>query len=323
MAAKSMQKKESSIERVFQRALIFSLLLHFFGSILINNIELPPPPTEAEYAQWVKKVAAPRTATVVPVEIPQAAVEKKQKVEAEEEAPSKSAKAAPSSSSSKAAPSEGRRQAVRSAVGNAGLLKVIGSSGEGGQFADIFADDSGAASADLGAAIDTSKGIGVAQAGAKIAREGGAGTSQQGGNGKGTRASDIGEVRGGGGGTVGTGTKAEGGVPHAMVGSEKIEALGGGIDVDGVRQVLRRRNSGFQRCYELGLKGNNRLRGKLVFELTIDTEGRVVKVDIINDQIKSREVLDCIESLLKRTRFPKAESGLVSIRSSLVFEANQ
>src|SRR5437867_4474903 len=59
-----------SVERVFWIALFASFLLHFISSIVVTTVDLPPPATQGDYANWVRKVAtAPEASVVIPEEV--------------------------------------------------------------------------------------------------------------------------------------------------------------------------------------------------------------------------------------------------------------
>ena len=106
----------------------------------------------------------------------------------------------------------------------------------------------------------------------------------------------------------------------ARVRADDIETVDGRIDKKSVAATIRRRQDGFQACYETALKSNSKLGGKLVVEFTIAEGGKVTSARVINDGLNSGEVSNCVLGLLKRLRFPEPSDGEVAITNAFVFQ---
>jgi outer membrane biosynthesis protein TonB len=311
----SPKRPEGSIDQLFNWILLGSFLLHLGMFLLVMTVEPPPPPTQEEYATWLKKVAPPKIIEEVPPEPePEPVIkEKKKKEEPEEEVTGTPTKAAPRAARAQpgAKPGEqARRAEVRQQLSGAGLLASIGAASDEGGLANVFESDA-VVGKDLGAALSERGGVRVS-GGTRIGKKGalGAGTS-----------ADIGEIDAGAGGSAGAVVGRKGVVPQAFVKSTEAVLKKGGIDEKGVRLALKRRERGIQQCYERALKSNDKLKGKVVLEWTINEEGRVVKVNVIQNTVSDASVSDCIVDIIERIRFPAATKGLVPVRKTFVFES--
>lgn len=310
------KRPEGSMDKVFNRILLGSLLLHVAAMFLMMNVEPPPPPSQEEYATWLKKVAPPKVEAVPEPE----AKPTPQKVEKEEELPEEEVvKAPPKEAPGKAAAAArgapgaaSRRAEVRKQLSGAGLLASIGVAAEGGSLANVF--ESGAVVGEsLSEALSERGGVRVT-GGTRIGKKGalGAGTS-----------ADIGEVETGAGGSAGALAGRQGVVPQAFVKSTEPVLEKGVIDERGVRMALTRRERGIQQCYERALKKNPKLKGKVAIKWVIDEQGRVVAdlTKVLSNTLGETQVADCIVDIIGRIRFPKPTKGKVPVTKTFVFEA--
>jgi outer membrane biosynthesis protein TonB len=129
----------------------------------------------------------------------------------------------------------------------------------------------------------------------------------------------IGQLATAGGGTVDTGSKQQTKVV-SVVRSEDIGEVDGKIDKKSVAATIRRRQDGFQACYETALKANSKLAGKLVVEFTIAENGQVSDARVVKDGVGSAEVSGCVVGLLRRLKFPIPSDGEVTISNTFVFQ---
>ncbi|MCA9507620.1 MAG: AgmX/PglI C-terminal domain-containing protein [Myxococcales bacterium] len=307
----SRTRPEGSLDQLFNKVLLGSLLLHLGVYFLVMTVEPPPPPSQEEYATWLKKVTPPKVVEEVPPkEEPKPEMKEEEQV-VEEKAP---AKAAPPAARAKAAagkPGEqARRATVRKQLSGAGVLGVIGEASEGGELANVF-ESGEVVSKDLGAALSERGGVRVS-GGTRIGKKGALGAGVSG---------DIGEVDAGAGGSAGEVGARESVAPKAFVKGSEAVLPKGGIDEKGVRLALRRRERGIQQCYERALKTNTKLRGKVILEWSINEEGRVVKIRVIENTLGDSNVANCISDIIKRIRFPGATKGIVPVRKTFVFES--
>lgn len=331
------EKTNNSVDNIFLATLGISLFLHALLLVGVMTVEMPPPPSVEEYSEWVKRIAPIREATIAPppaVEEPDLVDDKAEKVKTDKVAEEGGGKGAVTRRGGGAQGGGGgsaAREGLRKSLGNAGVLGVIGVASEGGdgEFADVFSSGAGGVSDDLDSVMEGKRGAVVAT-GSAIGRKGLAGSGEGGigeggGGGKGGvgQLADIGAVGVNAGGSVRGGSRKGADIPEPSVAGGDADVLSGDIDRRSASAAISKKSSGFRRCYERGLKGNPSLRGKLAFELTIDGSGKVVDVRFIEDSVKSKEVSDCIKSILSRMSFGKPASGLASFRSSLVFEAQK
>lgn len=311
------KRPNGSIDKLFNRVLLTSFLLHLAAFFFVMNVEPPPPPSQEEYVNFIKKLAPVKEEIPEPEPEPEKKKEEKKKEEEEpEEVPEKAAKPSAQAKAAKPSgpPAKGpvadRRAEVRKQLSGAGLLAAIGSASDEGGLTNVF--ESGAVvGKDLGAALSERGGVRVT---------GGTRIGQKGALGEGTSA-DIGAVETGAGGSVGSVSGKQGIVPQAFVKSTEAVIKAGGIDEKGVRMALKRRERGIQQCYERALKTNAKLKGKVGLEWAINEEGRVVKIKVIDNSLGDPKVADCIMDIINRIKFPKATKGLVPIRKTFVFEA--
>lgn len=327
-----------NVDAALGLALGISFIVHAVLFGLVASVELPPPPSQADYTDWVKKIATPRREAVIlppPVakEAPIAAINEKEKPKEEvsrenESAGSNETRAKGPSTASKGGPRGGAqgggqgtasKEGLRQRVGNSGVLGVIGvNSGKGGDFADVF-------SSKKAVSEDAAKGAAGKGGGSLSTTETDLGAR---GTGKGNQANstvaDIGGIapkaKANGSGELKTGSHKEADLKPAKVGGGAAEALSGSVDRKSMSEAISKKASGFRRCYERGLNANPNLAGKLVFEITIDPTGKVVDIRFTEDTLRSAEVVDCVRGILMRISFANADGGLASFKSSLFFE---
>lgn len=307
----------SAADKIFNRVLLGSLLLHFGVFLLVMTVEPPPPPSQEEFANWVKKVT-PVVPEAPPPE-PEKKVEKPKKEEipeekAEEEAPSRPTERVTRTETRKAAPTKeaqtARRAEVRKQLSGAGILGVIGAvgaEGEGG-LTNVF-ESGQVVSKDLDQALSERGGIRVT-GGTRIGKKGalGAGTS-----------ADIGEVDIKAGGSAGELGGRQGVTPKAFVSGGEAIFKAGGIDEKGVRLALQRRAGAIQQCYERALRGNPKLSGKVTLEWIIGASGRVDAIKVIPTELMDASVGSCIATVIKSIFFPRPTSGSVPVRKTFEF----
>jgi|SRR5579871_29930 len=309
------KRPEGSIDQVFNRVLIGSLILHGAMFLLVMNVEPPPPPSQEEYATWLKKVTPPKVIEELPppkeiekpTEVVEEAVPKEEVVKERAARPAHGRARAPGAGK----PGEAaQRAAVRKQLSGAGLLAAIGAASEQSDLANVFESDA-VVGKDLGAALSERGGVRVT-GGTRIGKKGalGAGTS-----------GTIGEVESGAGGAVGGVAGRAGATPKAFVKSSEAVLKKGGIDERGVQMALRRRERGIQQCYERALKTNPKLKGRVGFEWGINEQGRVAKISVIENTLGDQKVVDCISDIIQRIRFPEATKGIVPVRKTFVFES--
>lgn len=307
------KRPEGSMEQVFNRVLLGSLVLHAAVGLLVMTVEPPPPPSQEEYASWLKKVTPPKVVEEAPPPKEEEKPPEKPEEKPEEVAEERPTKAAPTKAAKPAAGKPGeqaRRAEVRKQLSGAGLLATIGAASGEGELANVFESEA-VVGKDLGAALSERGGVRVS-GGTRIGKKGALGADT---------SADIGDVEAGAGGSAGELGGRAGVVPKAFVKSTEAVLKKGGIDEKGVQMALKRRERGIQQCYERALKANPKLSGKVVLEWGIDERGRVVQIKVVQNTLGEPKVADCISDIITRIRFPEATKGIVPVRKTFVFES--
>lgn len=291
---------------VLKAALAISLALHAVIVVIVAVVEPTNDITTSDYEDWVKNLSDDRWAEVVPP--PPPPIEEIKPEKKEEKSEDKKEKVDKKKPKEQASPDE-RRQVARKQVSQKGLLMTIGTASEGGALADVFGSDA-AVDADVGSALKDAKRTSIAKSGSGFKT-----TRKKGADG----ASEIGEVGVEAGGSANIGDR-EAAHLEGRVETSDFEIDSSEIDKASVRKVLARRGRSFQQCYERSLKGKA-LQGKLVLAWTIDANGRVLEVRVVEDRLGSEEVLSCMVNILKRTRFPKPkDGGVAELKNTFVFQ---
>lgn len=88
-------------------------------------------------------------------------------------------------------------------------------------------------------------------------------------------------------------------------------AVSGGLDAATIRRVVRRHLSEVKYCYmSIGLPTNPKLQGLVKVSFTITKTGRVGRVSIAQTTLNHRRTERCIQSAVRRWRFPKPEGSM-------------
>lgn len=237
-----------------------------------------------------------------------------------EEEPSKE----PKSAEDRAAADAERKRRLAAEVQNKTILGQIGAlSSEGGSLIDTLSEGAGKTS--MEEAFANSAGIATNVAGAEQSGLRTSGSSDADGKGS---AVGMGELKGLAGATkaqkgVDTGSKGEKAVkvrldmktPEKMIGTGKLDSAS-------VSDVIRRRQSAIQRCYEREIKNNPKASGKVVVSFTIGTIGRVTSSKAVEDSVGGG-VGQCVAGVIQGFRFPQPSGGEVIVNKTFVFEVSQ
>jgi len=206
-------------------------------------------------------------------------------------------------------------------VQNKTILGVIGSVSDGASLMDTLAEGAGATS--MEEAFANSQGVKAGVAGEKSGLVT-SGSNSADGKGK---SVGIGDLRGTKGAQaaksgVDTGDKGEKKV-KVRLRYEKEKMIGAGkLDANAVSQVIKRRQSAIQSCYEREIKKNPKASGKVIATFTIGTAGRVTRSKASQDTVGGG-VGNCVAATIERMRFPRPEGGEVIVNKTFVFEVAQ
>jgi TonB family protein len=193
-----------------------------------------------------------------------------------------------------------RRARLAKRVARMGVLKLLGTKGDGqGTAVNLIGGAGGETSADRAFA-----GVGGLTTSGR-----GAGGGLVAGDGTGT-AVGIGDLGGkvGGPGRVGVGGQVHERVPRAVV-KRAMPQITGSISADAVSRTIRRGMRSITSCYQRALRANPELAGKITVRIAINTMGRVVGVEVDEDTLGDPRVTSCIVRYIKRWRFPAPEQG--------------
>lgn len=195
-----------------------------------------------------------------------------------------------------------------------GIIAVLTRmSDKGGAVADLLSE------AGLGSGVtDALNNLG----GVRVGRTGdGIGTGTRGdgtggpGSGSGVGIGDIGSI--GKGGTSGTGQRTVRKVRARL--STSAGGVSGKIDAAKVRSYIRGRLGGVRHCYEMQLKVNPTLSGKVKVMFTIGASGSVASCSVSANTMGNSLVASCVCRRVKRWRFPQPEEGSVTVSYTFVF----
>ncbi len=203
-----------------------------------------------------------------------------------------------------------RLEQMKKKVAGIGLLKLIGTAGEGSEgmvIANVLGE--GGKDKDIDTALSGVKQIGIATSAGQRSRKGDAGA---------VKTKKVGDLKVAKSSKVGIegGIKKKAVVAKTKIGVPQVE---GTIDRKGVNKVVRMHTRAIRRCYEKQLKANPNLKGKISVTFMINDRGRVQLVEITADTVGDPKVATCIKSVVKRWRFPRPEEGPVSIEYPFVF----
>ncbi len=190
------------------------------------------------------------------------------------------------------------KAAVAKGVASKGLLKMLGSVGDGGgaSLEDVLGG--GSASKDIASALNGAGGVGVASADALAA----GGGRKGGGSGE---AAGIGDLATSGG--AGSGGKLEEKKAVQITGrviDQGPEIESSTCDKGAITRYVKGRLRAIQGCYEKELKRNTGLKGKVVVRFTIQATGRVSDVEIDENTIGNDGVVNCIRATVRAWVFP-------------------
>ena len=121
-------------------------------------------------------------------------------------------------------------------------------------------------------------------------------------------------------------TKLEGGKKKGKV-RGKVTKMSSTAKVSGslskaeVARVVNANSHQLQACYEKALMGNPSLSGRVVFEWTITSSGKVKGVRASSSTLGNAAATNCMMGKIKRWKFPKPTGGDATIRFPFLFRS--
>jgi hypothetical protein len=96
---------------------------------------------------------------------------------------------------------------------------------------------------------------------------------------------------------------------------------GGYLDRAEIQKVVNKGIGQIQFCYEKELLKNQSLSGKVVFEWTIASTGRVSIVKTVTSSMNSTGAVQCMIQAIKGWQFPQPRGGEVIVTYPFIFNA--
>ena len=307
--------------------LVIMIFGYFFFAVYLMNVPKPEPTELVDVPNRFAKLIAPELDVKDDV-VEEKEIEDKTPKEEKEIDPNAQAIATKSkkvAEKQEAAPKKNekprdastiqREESVRVAemqkkVAGKGLLRMIGSVGEGGTggfITDVLSD--GGKDRDIDSALSGVKQIGVATSSSQRSRKGDAGAVET------AKIDDL-KVEQSGGAVAVKGRAEKAVVGKATVGKTEVD---GAVDSASVSKTIRGSSAAVKRCYDKALLVNPTLKGKISVTILINEKGRVESVEISEDTVKDAEVTKCIKGVVSRLRFPKPDGGPASVTFPFVF----
>ena len=203
------------------------------------------------------------------------------------------------------------RAAIVKKVRSVGVLAILTSKGGAGGVADVLKAGV-SATGDLDQVLSEVGGVSVANNSAQVLA---AAKRKRGAVGAG--AADIGELAVGPGESIGLGKKKVVKVRSRILTGAFSST--GSLDSRVIGRVVKMGMGGIKYCYEMGLKRNPKLSGKVVVEFVIGTSGRVTSARVTFSSMGDSDVESCIVRRILRFRFPPPKNGSVRVSYPFIF----
>ena len=87
------------------------------------------------------------------------------------------------------------------------------------------------------------------------------------------------------------------------------------LEVSDIQEALAKSQDMVRGCYERQLKRQPKLEGQMSVQFTIGAKGKVVKVKVVDDTMKSRRLNRCVTRNVSKWTFPKPQDGKVMIHA--------
>ncbi len=292
--------------------IIHSFVMYYLGTMKIN--EQPAESLEAIPTRFAKLIVEKpkKEEKPKPKKLPMTRQERvgPEKKKAEKAQPKKE-EAGGGESTRVAKAAKPTREAVRKKVRSVGVLAVLTAKGSGGAVADVLSAGVGV-TGDLDKVLSEVGGVGVARNTAEVLAAAKRRRGAAGGGG-----ADIGELAVGPGESIGLGK-------HKVVRVKSRILTGafsssGSLDSRVIARVVKSGMGGIKYCYEVGLKKNPKLGGKVVVEFVIGRTGRVSSARVAFSSLGDSEVESCIVRRILRFRFPPPKNGSVKVSYPFIF----
>jgi hypothetical protein len=140
------------------------------------------------------------------------------------------------------------------------------------------------------------------------------GVGEGGGRGEGIGLGTIGGGFGTGYGRLGSNT-AEG-APILRQGATQVN---GRLPPEVIQRIVRQNFGRFRACYEMGLKRNPKLEGRVAVKFTIDQAGAIKDVGDSGSDLGDAQTVSCVLRGFANMSFPQPEGGIVTVVYPIIF----
>lgn len=86
-----------------------------------------------------------------------------------------------------------------------------------------------------------------------------------------------------------------------------------------IQRVIRDHHDELRACYDLGLKANPQLAGRLVTRFVIQRDGTVTQAGDGGSTLPDETARQCMFGVFRSLRFPPPEGGIVTVVYPIVF----
>jgi len=216
-----------------------------------------------------------------------------------------------------------QRSSMEDAVGGTGLLAELtagGGGGTGDAVYDVLGEGGGGGVGDLDQVLGQVGGLQTASSAGQRSQLG----ARSGGGGGGAGTSGIDELIEGGIGQSGSAS-------ISRQGKFSIKREGGGVtgkaakasgrSADEIGRVVDKHADAIENCYKKEVALNPNLQGSISLQFTIDPDGKVSNVRILDSTLKNKNVESCITRRIQSWRFQAidAKEGSVTVRQKFIF----
>ena len=309
----------TNIDWVLATCFVCLAVTHFGFLMYLRTLDFPrdvePDVVPDRFADYIPEVKIEKK--LDPTKLAEMGEKAEEKAKEVDKGPAKKASGAGQKKKSKATECGKACQEVRAArrrarlaaqVSRMGLLKVLGTKGQGtGATRDLIG--SGDPGTDMDKAFRGVGGLTVAGRGKGLG--GGLRGRGSGGSGKAVGIGDLGSRTGSVSG-VGTGRMVKERVPTATVKQSRPQ-IDGTMNASTTYRTLKSGMRCVRGRYQRALKRDPKLSGKVSVCLSINTQGRVTKIDVGEDSIGDSVLTGQIKSCLKRLRFSPPEGGTAEV----------
>ena len=319
----------TNIDWVLATAFVSLAVVHFGFIMYLRTLDFPKN-LEADvvpdrFADYIPEVETPKVMDIKKLadmgEKKEKVAEKVEKGPAKKGGGGKKTKRGPAKVCDQAcqeARAARRRAKLAAQVSRMGVLKLLGTKGKGtGATANLIG------SGDPGTDMDKAfSGVGGLTTGGRGKGLGG-GLRGKGGGGAG-KAVGIGDLgaRAGKVGSVGTGRMVKERVPKAVVKQSRPD-IDGTMNADATYRILKRGMKCVKSRYQRALKRDPGLSGKISVCFTVNTQGRVSKLNVDADTINDPLLANQVKACLKRLSFPPPEGGSAEVCVPFVLQSSK